>query len=59
MSAFQVQAAGRQVVSKTSFWRITRGGRVIGWACGYQNALAKAALLQAKADGGAHHVRAA
>lgn len=46
---FQVHPSGARVVSKASFWRITRDGRVIGFATGYQAALAKAAEAERRA----------
>lgn len=55
---FQVHPSGRQVLSKTSFWQITRDGRVIGWASGYQAALSKAQALQSRTEGGGGHASA-
>lgn len=53
MEPIQIKPAGRPVLSGTSFWQLTQGGRVIGWASGYQNALAKAEREQQR-TGGAH-----
>ena len=53
MQSIQIQPAGRPVLSRTSFWRIVQGNRTLGWASGYQNALAKAQREQQR-TGGAH-----
>lgn len=46
MQSIQIQAAGRPVLGRTSFWRIVQGNRTLGWASGYRNALAKADQLR-------------
>lgn len=45
----QIHPTGRPVVSKTSFWKLTRDGQLVGWASSYPAAQAKAATLAARA----------
>lgn len=56
MQTIQVQPAGRP---GSGFWKITQGERVLGWASGYRNAVAKAASIERRLMEGARHGYAA
>ncbi|SDS24890.1 hypothetical protein SAMN05216198_1533 [Halopseudomonas litoralis] len=48
-SMVQIHTAGNRVLpnaSRASFWRLTQAGRVVGWAIGYQAAVAKARHIE-------------
>ena len=56
MQTIQVQPAGRP---GSGFWKITQGERVLGWASGHRNAVAKAASIERRMKEEACHARAA
>lgn len=55
MEHIQIKPAGQRIISRGSFWQITKGGRPYGWANSYKEALIKAREAQ---NGGAGHATA-
>lgn len=48
-SLVQIHSAGNRVLpnaTRATFWRLTLGGRVVGWAIGYQAAIARAERIE-------------